>query len=178
MWRKLVLAAVASLLAACGGTSSPENTAVGTFDLDWRERDAGIEVEVRRLLVRPNGWSAELAFANETGQTLIIDRAHEPGGTRFGLLVLKTGELDEVMRLTTGGRLPPPAETATRFDPPLPRVIRPGRQWSGTMSGIRPLPSGHVVRVLLGRFVSRRPVPGAGRGFLLVTQHSVRLEDR
>jgi hypothetical protein len=173
--RGLLVVSVALALAACGGTSTPASVAVGTFELGWSETDAGIEVEIRRLKVGRTGWSADLAFTNETGQTLMIDRAHVPGGTRFGLLVLQTAERDEVMRLTSGGRLPPPAETATHFEPPLPRLVRPGRHWSGTMSGIRPLARGHFVRFLLGRFVSRRPVPGGARRFLLVTDHSVRL---
>jgi hypothetical protein len=177
MWRRLLLVLAVPFFAACGATSTPANVAVETLELDWRERDVGIDVEVRRLMLRRNGWSAELAFTNGTGQTLVIDRAHVPGGTRFGLLVLATGEWDEVRRLTTGGRLPPPAETATRFDPPLPRVVRPGRRWRGTMSGNRPLARGRFVRILLGRFNSQRPVRGGVRRFLLITEHSVRLED-
>jgi hypothetical protein len=83
---------------------------------------------VRRLSIRPNGWSVSAAVRNNTRTSFLIERPHHPGQTEFGLLVLDSGDVEAVERAG-------PGVFATRFEPPLPRVLRARGEWSGTFSG-------------------------------------------
>ncbi|MGH2996938.1 MAG: hypothetical protein ACRDM9_11550, partial [Gaiellaceae bacterium] len=51
-------------LAACGGTEvPPPPSAPRTIELGWRESEGGFTVEVHRLVLHREGWSAEIAFS-------------------------------------------------------------------------------------------------------------------
>ena len=136
--------------------------------LGWHER-SGIAVDVRKLVVRPNGWSVSAAVRNDTGATFLIERPHHPGQTEFGLLVLDSGDVEAVERAG-------PGVFATHFDPPLPRVLRPRGEWSGTFSGPGRLTNARYARIELGRFTNygteRRGVP---RRFRYISDHVLRL---
>jgi hypothetical protein len=124
---------------------------------------------VRRLSIRPNGWSVSAAVRNNTRASFLIERPHHPGQTEFGLLVLDSGDVEAVERAG-------PGVFATRFEPPLPRVLRARGEWSGTFSGQGRLSGARYVRVELGRFTNygtqRRGVP---RRFRYITDHVLRL---
>jgi hypothetical protein len=112
---------------------------------------------VRKLTIRRNGWSVAAAVRNNTRASFLIERPHHPGETEA---VERAG----------------PGVFATRFEPPLPRVLRPRSEWSGTFSGPGRLSSGRYVRVELGRFtnygIQRRGIP---RRFRYISDHVLRL---
>jgi hypothetical protein len=124
---------------------------------------------VRRLVIRPNGWSVTASVRNDTRVGLLIERPHHPGGAEFGVLSLDNADTDAVERAGSG-------VFATRFEPPLPRVLRPHATWSGTFSGPGRLSRAGYLRVELGRFTRYGPSRGAvPRRFRYVTDHVVRL---
>jgi len=124
---------------------------------------------VRKLTIRRNGWSVAAAVRNNTRASFLIERPHHPGGAEFGLLVLDSRDVEAVERAG-------PGVFATRFEPPLPRVLRPQSEWSGTFSGPGRLSKGRYVRVELGRFtnygIQRRGIP---RRFRYISDHVLRL---
>jgi hypothetical protein len=161
------------LTVGCGETSASSPALARTIALDWHELtgDPGARmiVDVRRLVVRPNGWSVDAAVTNDTHVTMSISRPHHPGDTEFGVLVL-------------GSRTPSyvdaagPGVFATHVVPRAPIILRPRETWSGTFSGPGRLSSGRYVRVELGRFTT---VGTAQRGvperFRYITDHVVRV---
>jgi len=156
------------LAAGCGGTSVTPPARARVITLDWHER-SGIAVAVRKLVVRPNGWSVSAVVRNNTGATFLIERPHHPGQTEFGLLVLDSADIEAVERAG-------PGVFASHFDPPLPRVLRPRGEWSGTFSGPGRLTNARYARIELGRFTNygaqRRGVP---RRFRYISDHVLRL---
>ncbi len=124
---------------------------------------------MRKLVIRRNGWSVSAAVRNDTRASFLIERPHHPGETEFGLLVLDSGDIEAVERAG-------PGVFASRFEPPLPRVLRPHDEWSGTFSGAGRLSNGRYVRVELGRFtnygIQGRGIP---RRFRYISDHVLRL---
>jgi len=162
------------VLAGIGcGTSTSSPTHEQTIVLNWHEAPgrpgARLIVDVRRLLVHPNGWSVEARVENDAGAPLEIGRPHHPGKTEFGVLVLKTARASEIAHLG-------PGVLATRFMPELPRVLRPGAAWSGTFSGRGRLAGAHYVRIVFGRFrIFGMPPRGLPSRFRYITDHAYRL---
>jgi hypothetical protein len=153
---------MAAVLLCCAGcTDDPEETsraAPRTLRLDWREvanLQAGpLVFEVKRLVIREQGWTVEAAIENRTSVTYLVTRPHVRGGTKTGLVV---GEATLV---------------ANRFEPALPRVFEPGRRWKGRFSGTRRLPVGRTARVSFGVFFNGASRPAY---FRWITDHSVSL---
>ena len=148
--------------------------------LDWHEncgtREDALPIETRRLAVRRDRWSVELAFRNETSVTLTIVRPHVQRGTYFGLEPFATSARREVVERAERLAAKPRA-LADRFHPALPRVLPPGEGWSGSFSGPGSLPAQTPIRVVLGRFIVRLGgVPrGFFDGFLCISERVVRL---
>jgi hypothetical protein len=111
---------------------------------------------VRKLTIRRNGWSVAAAVRNNTRASFLIERPHHPGETEFGLLVLDSRDVEAVERAG-------PGVFATRFEPPLPRVLRPRSEWSGTFSG-----PGRLTNY----GIQRRGIP---RRFRYISDHVLRL---
>jgi hypothetical protein len=153
--------------AGCGGTSTTPPARPRTFALDWHERSA-LRVDVRRLVIRPNGWSVSAAVRNDTPVGLLIERPHHPGEAEFGVLALDSADVEAVEHAGRGA-------FANRYEPPLPRVLRPHERWSGTFSGSGRLSEARFVRVELGRFTGYREAGRVPRRFRYVTDHVLRL---
>jgi hypothetical protein len=167
--RRGLLALVAvSVAAGCGQTSSTPPARARTIELDWHE-GGGLEVDVRRIVTRTNGWSVSARVRNGSRVSLLIERPHHPGHTEFGVLALGSPDADAV---EAAG----PGVFASRFEPALPRTLGPDDEWSGTFSGPGRLSNAHYVRIELGRFTNlgaRRG--GLPRRFRYVTDHVARL---
>jgi len=105
---------------------------------------------------------------NDTPAGLLIERPHHPGEAEFGVLALDSADVEAVERVGLGA-------FATRYEPPLPRVLRPHERWSGTFSGPGRLSKARFVRIELGRFARYRATTGVPRRFTYVTDHVLRL---
>jgi hypothetical protein len=166
--RGLLTLVLVSLAAGCGDTANTPPARARVITLDWHER-SGIDVDVRKLSIRPNGWSVSAAVRNNTPVSFLIERPHHPGQTEFGLLVLDSGGVEAVERAG-------PGVFASRFEPPLPRVLRTHGGWNGTFSGQGRLSNARYVRVEFGRFTNygtqRRGVP---RRFRYISDHVLHL---
>lgn len=143
--------------------------------LDWHEAPgrvgARMIVDVHRLFVRRNGWSVDARVQNGTTVVYTIGRPHHPGQSEFGVLLLSSPSV-EADDLAAAG----PGVLASRFSPPLPRVLHPGEVWKGRFSGRGRLAGARYLRVQLGRFttVGRRE-PGLPWRFGYVTDHVLKL---
>jgi hypothetical protein len=173
--RRTALVAALVLLAVCGcGTASTSVPARSrTIALDWHEAPgpagARMIVEVRSLVVRPNGWSVTAAVQNDTHVTMTIGRPHHRGETEFGVLVLDSAEPEDVSRAEPGA-------LATELTPPAPVVLHRSERWSGRFSGPGRLASGRYVRVAFGRFTTVGPPQrGVPWRFRYITDHVVHL---
>jgi hypothetical protein len=165
--RGLVALAVVSFAAGCGTSATPP-ARTRTLALGWHE-GSGIRVVIRTLAIRRDTWSVSATLENETRSTFVIGRPHHPNETEFGLLALDS---DDPAAIESAG----PGVFATRFEPRLPRALRPHDEWSGTFFGRGRLSDAHYLRIELGRFFTYgEPLPHAPRRFRLVTDHVVRL---
>lgn len=121
--------------------------------LGWRETYGTGREElvytVESLEVLPHGWRAEVAFENRTSTSYEVVATHLP----FGLMLLSTGDHDELLALNEAGELPT-IRPASRYDPQLPRVLEPGDSWSGTISAPGALVAGSWVRIVFAGLVS------------------------
>jgi hypothetical protein len=117
-----------------------------------------------------------LSFRNRTRVTLFIERPHVRGGKYFGLEPFRTSSRREVLERAQAGAAKP-RTIAERFRPALPRLLPPGRGWSGEFSGPGVLPVGVPIRVVLGRFVAvGQQVPSElSEGFLCISERVIRL---
>jgi hypothetical protein len=168
-----LLSALVLLVAGCGATSTSRPARSQKIMLDWHEAagpaGARMIVDVRTLIVRPNGWSVAAAVTNDTHVTMTIGRPHHQGETEFGLLVLGKAAPAAV-------RAAGPGVFATHVLPRAPLVLHPHEKWSGTFSGLGRLTSGRYVRVEFGRFTTvGPPQPGVPWRFRYITDHVVRV---
>jgi hypothetical protein len=177
--RRLLTAARCAVLfllvttSGCGEASTSTPARVQTIALNWHEapgpKHATIVVDVRRLVVRANGWSLVASVKNDTRVAMTLGRPHHPGGTEFGLLPVASTRPSEVETAGAG-------VFASDFAPRLPRALRPGETWSGTFSGRGRLSKVRYVRIELGTFTTigpaRRDVPWR---FRYITDHVARV---
>lgn len=172
-----IFVAVGLLLTVCGcgSTSSGKVAGPQTARLGWHEncgtRADPIPIATRRLVVGKGFWRVSLSFRNRTRVTLFVQRPHFPGGTYFGLEPFRTSSRREVFKRAESGAGAKPRTIAERFSPPLPRLLAPGRGWSGEFTGRASLPADVPIRVVLGRFVPSDDF----RGFLCISERVVRL---
>jgi hypothetical protein len=146
-------------------------------ELGWSESHpaaAGprLVFEVDSLDVTVTGWSVRMAVTNRT--TTVFDVETGPTDYAFGLMLFPTGDLEAVLEANREGRLPAVRE-ATRFEPPPPRVLRPGTTWRTTMSAPGSLADGSWVRVVFGTFLGRNDPPEELRRVVWFTDRSHRL---
>src|SRR5215210_3694966 len=130
----LGLLAVA-LLAGCGAHREPETVPAAhpaepqQTQLHWRESypSSGqrLRFAVDRLVIGTDGWSAEIAVTNSTG---IPFELGQPADLVFGVMLFKTGRLDELQDATETSGLPPLRE-ATTIEPKPPHILGPNATW-------------------------------------------------
>jgi len=169
-------------MVACSGSGRESEVAFAppqTLPLGWRELDGdhgrGFRLEVRSLRITHDRWAVEASVTNRTGVSYAIDRPHVPGGTKFGLFVIRSSDRGEWEGRVFAGRVTPDI-IATRFEPPIPRLLRPGARWSGTFSARGRLRSGISVRVGFGRFrTTETPPPGLPTHLMAVTRSTARI---
>ena len=132
------------------------------LELGWHESYPStgerLRFDVETLDVRADGWSAEIAVANDTRSSfeLGVNRAE----LSFGLMLFATGSLAELEQENRAGRLPPVRLAAT-MTPPPPDVLAPGAIWRATLTAPGSLADGSYVRVAFGPL---RPVGDPPKG--------------
>ena len=84
------------------------------------------------------------------------------------MLALDSADIEAIERVGRGA-------FATRYEPPLPRVLRVHERWSGTFSGPGRLSNARFVRIEVGRFSGYRAAGSVPRRFRYVTDHVLRL---
>ena len=176
---ELALIGVA-VLAGCGSSSTGRSARPQVVRLGWHEncgtRARPLPIETRELAVTRRRWRVDLAFRNGTGVSVFVLRPHAVGETLFGLSPYSTTSLSEVLKRAETAEAKP-RTFADRFRPSTPTLLAPGERWSGSFSGLGPLPAATPIRVVLGRFAfTGAKVPrGFPRGFLCVSRQYVRL---
>jgi hypothetical protein len=100
-WRVYPAISVAVALAGCSGVDEPTLAPPAeprTLELGWVERspELGLTFRVDRLVVRRDGWELTAAVRNRGGSEYFIQRPHQPGGSMFGLVLLRSTRRDEV----------------------------------------------------------------------------------
>ncbi len=91
------------------------------------------------------------------------------------MLLFPNDDLAELEQRNRTGTLPA-LRAATRFVPPLPELLEPGRTWSGTISAPGPLAAGLWLRISFGTFTSvGAPPAGAQPQVIWFTDHAYRL---
>lgn len=157
--RRTVLLAVV-LLAGCGGAEpkpvAPARSAEPQqAELGWRESypkaGARLVFEVEGLDVGRDGWSVEVAVTNRT--TI----AFELGGTAvdlgYGVMLFRTGDLEELERAAQDGTLPA-VRRAETISPKPPTRLEPGASWRATLSAPGALAARSWLRVTFGPLVA------------------------
>jgi hypothetical protein len=182
LWALLIVAGVTLVASGCGSAQSAGKVArPQALELKWREncgtRADPIPIGTRSIVVDKGAWRVALSFRNRTRVTLLISRPHVQGGTWFGLEPFRTASWREVLARAAEGAPVSPRTLAEHFSPTLPRLLPPGRGWTGEFSGHAALPAGAPIRVVLGKFVGmgKRTPSDIFRGFLCVSKRVVRL---
>lgn len=165
----LVLAA-----PGCGGAAREvEPARPRVVILNWSESSGKpgerVIVRVATIAVHERGWSVRAALENDTAAPLVIGRPHTDETATFGLV--RAAATRRPGSVPTG-------LIATRYSPPLPRILDPGERWSGTFSGRGLVRHGTRVRVAFGTFWAYGGVRVAGRRrmlFRVFTDHAVTL---
>jgi hypothetical protein len=148
-----------------------------TAELDWREAypDAGpqLRFHVDRLVVRENGWAADIAVENAT--SIPFGLATQPVDLEFGLMLFASGSLEELENASRNGSLPS-LRRATAIEPPPPETIAPGATWRGTLSAPGSLVDGSFARVSFGVFTAQgEPPPEMQPEVVWITDKAYRL---
>jgi hypothetical protein len=143
-------------LAGCGGAepeplgparpAEPQQAKLG-----WRESYAAsgerLVFAVGKLTVRKDGWSVEIAVTNAT--RVRFEAGGSPVDLAYGLMLFRTGDLDELQEAARKNALPPLRRAAT-IEPEPPDVLAPGQSWRATLSAPGSLADGSYLRVSLG----------------------------
>ena len=130
--------------------------------LDWNETygsgDDELGFLVEDLEVLENGWRARVGLENRSSVPYEVGGVSPSLGRRFGLMLFHTGDASELEEKNQSGTLPA-VRPATRFEPPLPPILEPGKAWRGTISAPGPLVADSWVRVAFGPLVSVGKAP-------------------
>jgi hypothetical protein len=122
--------------------------------LGWRELAGEVGEQlvfsVETIEVLPDGWAVKLSVENKTTTSYrVATTLVQP----FGLMVLSSGNYDELMEQNESGTLPT-VRPATDYVPPLPAVLEPGDSWVGRISAPGALVANGRVRVVFGALAS------------------------
>jgi hypothetical protein len=125
--------------------------------LSWGEayRKAGnrLVFEVDRLDVLANGWRASIGLTNHTSIAYEVGDPQATLDRAFGLMLFATGNTAELERRNGNGTLPA-TRPASRYQPSLPLVLKPGASWRGTISARGSLVAESWVRVVFGTLLA------------------------
>lgn len=150
-------------------------------EVGWRETyPADAEADrlvftVRTLEVREGGWRALVSVENDSPVAWELDDPRATLDRSFGLMLLSTGDVDDLEEMNQAGTLPDP-RPATRFQPELPPVLEPGKTWRGSMSASGALVAGSWVRVVFGTLVAvGKPPDTMSEQVTWITDHAYRL---
>jgi hypothetical protein len=132
--------------------ASPQRARLG-----WRETygtaTQQLVFSVESLQVMASGWQAHVSLENDTSVPYEVGDPKSSVGQSFGLMLFSTGDQEELERKNEDGSLPA-VRHAVAYEPSLPRVLEPGRSWSGTISAPGALVADGWVRVVFGPLVS------------------------
>lgn len=166
---------VAVVLVGCSGIERPTLAPPATpraIELGWTERfrAAGLVLSVERLVIRDDGWSAEVAVENRSRDSYRLEPA-------ASLVLLDTASRRELRALTGGLQTAPPSLMPDAVAPRPPPELAPGARWRATISGSAVLREGSVLRVLFGPYgrVTSPRLRETPADALWVTDHAVRL---
>jgi hypothetical protein len=125
--------------------------------LDWRESygtsSQTLVFSVDSLQVMQSGWRARVSLENDTSVPYEVGDPKDSVDRSFGLMLFSTGDHDDLESKNEQGTLPA-VRRAVAFQPSLPRVLEPGRSWSGTISAPGALVADGWVRVVFGPLIS------------------------
>ena len=174
-----VFASNAKLRGGNSGVTSTVAAGPQTATLDWREPygKAGerIVFTVDSLEVTPSGWNAAVGIDNRTKVGWELAPGATPEGS-FGLQLFETGDEKELDQRNRQGTLPA-VRAATGYVPELPRILEPGKSWSGTISARGPLVAGSWARVAFGTLVAvGKPPEGFQDVVVWITDHAYLLK--
>ena len=147
--------------------------------LDWRETYGSsaeqLVFSVDSLAIVRDGWRARLRLENSSSVSFEVDDPKATLDRSFGLMLFSTGELAELEKLNSNGKLPA-VRPATSYDPELPAILEPGASWEGTISAPGALVADSWVRVVFGTLVAIGPPPeGLGEQIVWITDGTYRL---
>jgi hypothetical protein len=147
--------------------------------LDWRETygKAGEQLvfSVESLEVVRGGWKAHLSVKNDTSVSYELGDPRATLDRSFGLMLFTSGKPKELEERNASRTLPA-VRTASRYEPPLPKILEPGASWEGTISARGALVAGSWVRVVYGSLISvGKPPDGLGENVVWITDHAHRL---
>ena len=171
------------LLTGCAAAAEPEPIPPARAaepqqtDLGWRESypksGEQLHFAVDELTVRSEGWSVEIAVTNETGSS--FELGGDNGQLSFGLMLLATGELEELEDAIRAGNTPPVRLPET-MEPSPPAVLAPAATWRATLTGVGSLADGSYVRVTFGPLrVVGKPPEGMERVVFWMTDSAYQL---
>jgi hypothetical protein len=180
-----MLAPLAFVLAACGGTATPKRqTKFGiylenlpkhrVYHLNWTERASfnGYKMmtfHVKTLEVGPNGWKSVVSFENDSTKTILLPKGGPQSPKSWGLGVFTSATSQ---RVEDQGNYEIKPET---IEPALPNELTPGQSWSGTWTSPEPPRAKRWLHLIFGVFFWKgAPPAGLGPYFLWVTTHQVK----
>jgi hypothetical protein len=148
-----------------------------TAELNWREAYPATGPQLRfyvdRLVVRENGWSAEIAVENATSIRFALGT--RPLDLQFGLMLFASGSVAELEAASQNGTLPS-LRQATSIEPGPPATIAPGTTWRATISAPGSLVDGSFARISFGTFVAQgEPPPEMQPSVVWITDKAYRL---
>jgi hypothetical protein len=180
----VVAVAVTTAVVGCGASSTPVPAAVKappqTARLGWEEKypaeEAALVFGVSSFTVTRNGWTANVSVENRSDVGWEVGDPRRAVERVFGVLLFPNNDLEELERLNRNGDLPA-IRPATSFRPALPRVLRPGKTWKGTIAAPGALAGGLWVRLSFGTFASvGEPPKGAAPQVVWFTDHAHELD--
>lgn len=148
-----------------------------TAPLDWREPygKAGerLVFSVESLEVMRDGWRARVSVENETSISYELGDPRATLDRSFGLMLFSSGDIRELEERNASGTLPA-IRTASRYEPALPKILKPGASWEGTISARGALVAGSWVRVVFGSLISvvRPPPEGLDERVVWITDNA------
>ena len=179
-----LLAVVAALAAGCSDGLPPdlatEAAPPQAAELGWKEQipESGpaMVFRVHRFAVTERGWEADVEVQNRTDVMWEIPGALSAVTTSFGVMLFRTGGLEELDQRNRQDDLPGLRE-ADVYEPALPNTLAPGEGWRGTISARGSLAAGLYVRIVFGLFAAEGDPPeGIDSPFSWITDHAYRLQ--
>ena len=191
MFRSLAALFLLVLVAAAGaaGCAAGDPVAVPatvrappqTARLGWEEpypaEKPALVFGVESFTVTRTGWTARISVENRSKGGWEVGDSRYAAELAFGVLLFPNDDLDELERRNRNRDLPA-IRPATMYSPALPRVLRPGATWRGTISAPGALAGGLWARLSFGPFVSvGKPPAGADTLVVWFTDHAYHLDE-